>query len=140
MITIFVALITKTGPLFDVLYTTSGLSVTCLTDNIEPVINDAMAIISRLTRDFGTTGLDSTILTCIYPLLTQIMQDFIYLVNLVQHYISYSLGSSDLNQLQDLFNRLFDTARSFLSVYRQVEEVMNIPLASSPVSTQAFGF
>lgn len=99
-----------------------------------------MAIISRLTRDFGTTGLDSTILTCIYPLLTQIMQDFIYLVNLVQHYISYSLGSSDLNQLQDLFNRLFDMAKSFLSVYRLVEEVMNIPLASSPVSTQAFGF
>lgn len=140
MLTIFLALITNSSTSFDMLYTTSGITIISMINGIEPLINGAMAIVSRLTTDLNSTGYDYITFNSIYPVLSQIMLKLLYLINLVQHNLSYSVGSADFNQLQDLFNRLLDTARFFLSIYRQVEGAMGIPLDLSPVSTQQLGF
>lgn len=119
----------------DMLYQTSGLSTRMLIDHIEPIIRAILEISTRLSTDLNSTGFNYMTLSQIHTHLTTHIMYNQYLISLLQDNIRHSVGSPDLNQMQDLLTRFSDISRNLLFLYRDVEHTLGIPLANSPISS-----
>lgn len=119
----------------DMLYQTSGLSTMTLINHIEPIIRAMLEMCTRLATDLNSTGFNYISLSQMHTNLTSHILHNQYLISLLQDNIRHSVGSLDLNQMQDLLTRFSDSSRDLLLLYRDVENTLGIALADSPISS-----
>lgn len=113
-----------------------GILTPYLIETMNEIIRGLEETYIRVSTEFYGPGLSYPMLNDAYAYLTPYLRNISSLFSLLHRIVGFFVGSPELNQMQDLYNRFLTAARNLMLLYRQIEERLGIPLDSSPISLQ----
>lgn len=136
IITLNSAYLFAAGILLNTLYESVGLLTPLLINVMEHIIQGIIEISTRVSTELNGTGLSYPMLQSMHAYLTPYLRSYHSIFCLLRRIVGFFASSPELNQMQDLYARFLAAGQNLMSLYRQIEGLLNISLGNSPVSTQ----